>query len=44
MRAQDEQKNDEERLLHFLNKGDISRRESLGDIKACFVGTLAWMM
>lgn len=44
VRAQDERKIAEERLLHVLNEGDISRRESLGDITASSVGTRAWMM
>ena len=44
VRAEEERKNAEERLLHVLNEGDITRRESMSDITASSVGTRAWMI
>lgn len=43
-RAQEDLKNAEDRLLHVLNEGDLSRRDSFGDITISSVGTRAWMI
>lgn len=44
VRAQEEMKSAEDRLLHVLNEGDLSRRESMGDITSSSIGTRAWII
>lgn len=43
-RAQDELRSTESRLLHILQEGDLSRRESIGDLTMSSVGTRAWLI